>query len=570
MVADYLRECGLERSLAVFVPECKITKHMFKREDILSALHVQKDSKLHQRLIHTPHRTLTDGSAATEAEPQSPPSDILLLRLLDEVSGLFVQRNVDSGTQTELNGPDHREVMEERLRLVQQEYLHQAEHEREEPRRTMEERFLTYQQEVDERGRAEIKEEIERFKETELGRVTQNESAKARQQVHEQLRQMESQYAARLAKLQEAEHKQEQLVAYKMRNAEAELYEQRQRLLAQMDALKGREDQLKQSVALDSRAIQLEEKRLQDKERALQRREEQLEREFERRSGEEEARMAEWRGKVRQEFGDREQGLVRGEAELQLAKELLLKEEQAHAADLDRVGALETELCAVKEECTSHRQAREVLQKELPQLHEHLKIVDAAVRREREARERAETAEGELRVRCAAAEAEVQEVRKVTSGQAKAGERELQSMTKKAFELDRAVAAADATLESSTDALKEKGRRELQAEQAKTEWERREWSGEWAINRLNRLAINRREWSGERTRIMSQLEEARRGIEAQRSQSDAASLELSSLRRELVQSQVSGLLIDSIDSLDQVSGLLIDSIDSSSHRCVGY
>jgi oral-facial-digital syndrome 1 protein len=293
MVADYLRECGLERSLAVFVPECKITKHMFTREDILSALHVQKGSKLYSRLTEQPTRALTENGAPTEPAVQAPPSDTLLLRLLDEVSGLFVQRNVDSGTQTELNGPDHREVMEERLRLVQQDYLVQAENEREQPRRTMEERFLTYQQEVDERGRTEVLAEVERFKESEVGRVTQVESTKARQQVHEQLRQMETQYAARLAKLQEAEHKQEQLVAYKVRAAEADLYEQRQRLLAQMETLTGREEQLKQSVALDSRAIQLEETRLQDKERALQRREEQNDREFERRSGEEEARMAE-------------------------------------------------------------------------------------------------------------------------------------------------------------------------------------------------------------------------------------------------------------------------------------
>lgn len=231
LVGQFLEKNGLHNSLAVFLPESGISMPFMSKQDILQ----------HFRLDEVPK--LTNGEEE-EAEEDS----AILSAVLDSIEKKMRVPTSDGGTQTELYGPDHREILEEKLRCVQVEYLEKASDHRDSPVRSAEQRFLSYQQEVDQRSQRDLELEMQRFKDNEMGQIRIDAQQHARRELTASHQEMERKFAARNTALQKQEQQLEHGLQRKTRDVESEMYDARQKTLQKMEQLRVKEDQVVESA----------------------------------------------------------------------------------------------------------------------------------------------------------------------------------------------------------------------------------------------------------------------------------------------------------------------------------
>uniref|UniRef100_H3HD51 Uncharacterized protein n=1 Tax=Phytophthora ramorum TaxID=164328 RepID=H3HD51_PHYRM len=121
LVAEYLATKGLENTLAVFVPEIGGSRNQMDSATILEEM---------QR-ANTGHS--------------------LLLVLVQELVRRFQLATMDSGTQTAMDCFDHRIVLDNQLRRVENAYLAECAAQKLEPQKSLEERMVQYQRDKQDR-----------------------------------------------------------------------------------------------------------------------------------------------------------------------------------------------------------------------------------------------------------------------------------------------------------------------------------------------------------------------------------------------------------------------------------
>jgi hypothetical protein len=106
------------------------------------------------------------------------------------------------------------------------------------PREALEERMMAYQVQVDQQAREEVAAEIERWKDTELQEMRQAEAAAHRRELDICRAQWDKTYQDALAELKRREEESSTRLRRKEQEVETARFEQRQRILEDMERLR--------------------------------------------------------------------------------------------------------------------------------------------------------------------------------------------------------------------------------------------------------------------------------------------------------------------------------------------
>ncbi|XP_032237801.2 oral-facial-digital syndrome 1 protein homolog isoform X2 [Nematostella vectensis] len=260
LVANHLENCNFEYTLSVFLPECGTSKDkLFSSHDICHLLKIEPGSPLYNSL----------SSFLTKSSKSSS----FLWELLCQLSKLnLTTKQGTIAVQTE-DGCTSKTSIDEKLRSIDKVYSERAEKEQDAWNSQAEQRIIAFQQQCEERKKAELTEEIQRFKSTELARMRVEEKERYHKEITATKDMLEKDYAlkAEVLRVKEKEtverlHRQEQL-------QEEEAYAQRQKMLEEMQAVRDRENEFKRRQELDLKSVRLEEERVKteaDKVRHLQ------------------------------------------------------------------------------------------------------------------------------------------------------------------------------------------------------------------------------------------------------------------------------------------------------------
>jgi oral-facial-digital syndrome 1 protein len=238
---------------------------------------------------------------------------------------------------------------------------------------------LTYQQEVDKRGQEELESQLKRFKENESAQIRVEAQAHARRELTSKYQEMEQKFAERNVKLQKQEQDLQQQYQRKLQEADAAMYDDRQKLLVEMERLRIKDDQMKHSLFLETRSNRLESKRLGDMEKVLDDQRAEIKNLTQKAQEDCERQLRVWKEDFRSGFKTREEELRHQKADLDFATDRLNKERLDHSTELSRYQEVLSSLHAATREKEEHLTARKVLADELPQLRDQLQVMDLSV-----------------------------------------------------------------------------------------------------------------------------------------------------------------------------------------------
>ncbi|KAE9017250.1 hypothetical protein PF005_g2106 [Phytophthora fragariae] len=245
LVAEYLASKCLENTLAVFVPEIGGSRNQVDSATILEMLHVSStiQNQLELERANTGHS--------------------LLLVLVRELVRRFQLATMDSGTQTAMDCFDHRVVLENQLRRVENTYLAECAAQKLEPQKSLEERMVQYQREYDDICDKRLQEELERYKSTEVALVRAEERKRFDREVDNVRASLLQEYHDKQERLQERERELELAFVARRTELETSLFETRQSLFKDMERLRVKEAELQVKVESDFRHFASETQRFQ-------------------------------------------------------------------------------------------------------------------------------------------------------------------------------------------------------------------------------------------------------------------------------------------------------------------
>ena len=252
LFVDYLAHYNMNQTRSVFLPESHLHNCVFSREHILEALNFDP-------------LAFPVGNQEEMDEP-------LIGRLLREILNKMNKSKSSIAIQTqEFN---HRLVLDEQLRRVETVYLQQTS--QEQSNRTIEERMLKYQRESDEVSKRLVAQEVEQFKENTLAKMRLEERQKYQRALDGVRTQIQSDYEDQIIQLKDKEQKLEINYMKQKTQLEAELYEQRQKVVVELDKIRDREEELRRRADDGIRKQATNEARLKDTENRIKLREENI------------------------------------------------------------------------------------------------------------------------------------------------------------------------------------------------------------------------------------------------------------------------------------------------------
>ncbi|XP_071498456.1 centriole and centriolar satellite protein OFD1-like [Diadema antillarum] len=251
LIADHLRRCGYDYSLAVFLPESGSAQDkIFTVPDLLDLLRISPTSQTYKKLaVDLPHYDAKG----------------FLWQLLSELSAGRATGQEHVGVQVE-EYPLHQSSIERKLQNVEEVYTRRREEDEITTKHAVQEKLLRMRRELEAKSREEITREISRFKENELKRVELEERDKARKEIASARREMESTYQLKSDALRDREQATMERLQKHQELIEKETYAQRQSLLEELRVIRQREADLRREVEINARAAKMEE----DKRKALE------------------------------------------------------------------------------------------------------------------------------------------------------------------------------------------------------------------------------------------------------------------------------------------------------------
>lgn len=238
----------------------------------------------------------------------------------------------------------HHTLSEHQLRRVESAYLTECKQQRHEPHQSVEERMLQYQRECDVLSDARVREEVERFKAAELALMRTEEQAKSARACDELRTALLCEQQQQTERLHERSRELELAFVSKRTELEASLFETRQALFRDMEALRVKHAELQVKIETDARAFAAERKRLDLWADAVRAQEANTERTVAQAMREQEHALELERAKAKLELKVREDALAAQQAELEAEREAIASAKQTHKSRQADVTRLEEAL----------------------------------------------------------------------------------------------------------------------------------------------------------------------------------------------------------------------------------
>lgn len=264
LVADHLRHCKYDYSLSVFLPESSTQRDkIFTTHDLLQLLGVSSQSRL--------YRKMAQGQSDSNKKG-------FLWQLLCELSSLHSNAVQESGTQTDLIKIGVVSELDEKLGEMEEFYSSKRDENFRIGATAMEERLMSFQRQLEERYRTDLKLEVARIKDNEAARIRLEEKEQCRREFDQLRRELERTYQQKSDSLLHKERNSIERMQREQDIHEKEIYAQRQSILEEIEILRKREAEIKRASEANERERKLNEQRVKDKETDLRRREQEVRR----------------------------------------------------------------------------------------------------------------------------------------------------------------------------------------------------------------------------------------------------------------------------------------------------
>eukprot|EP00047_Mylnosiga_fluctuans_P010731 m.17695 g.17695 ORF g.17695 m.17695 type:complete len:1149 (+) comp3268_c0_seq2:2-3448(+) len=219
LIVDHLRTLGYEGTLSVFLPESSNDlSSILPIEDIDEVFRLDPTWRLRQSTAPEWNRWKSH-----------------LCRLLHYVLDHFSRSTLEVSAQTDPDTAFVSAQLDARLLDVEREYARKGEVDKRDTIRAAEDRMLAFQRECEDRARAQVEDEINRFRASEAARIRAEETLKHQQQMDDARLAMERSFSLR----EDAARKREADGLARLRQREAELetdnHELRQRLMKHLE-----------------------------------------------------------------------------------------------------------------------------------------------------------------------------------------------------------------------------------------------------------------------------------------------------------------------------------------------
>lgn len=221
---------------------------------------------------------------------------------------------------------------ENELRRVESAYLEECANHKNEPNKSIEERMIQYQREYDALCDKRLQEELERFKTTELALMRVEERKQFERQADALRSAQYQEYREKLERLQDRERELEMAFVAKRNELETSLFDTRQTLFQEMEALRVKSTQLQVKIDTDARYAANETKRLELWEANVRSQEKNMEQLVAQSVREQEHSWHTERTQLMFEIHAREEEVAVREAALQNERESLKKEKERYKA----------------------------------------------------------------------------------------------------------------------------------------------------------------------------------------------------------------------------------------------
>ncbi|CAG2221940.1 unnamed protein product [Mytilus edulis] len=269
LVADHLRSCQYDYSFSVFLPESRTAKDkIFPTEDILQLLEdilqllgISPSSRLFKKMVSGKKDHATKG---------------FLWQILCELSALHSNASNETGVQTDLIRVAAVSSLDERLNGVDDFYSSKKDEHFRTSSAAVEDRLMSFQRQLEERYRTDLKLELARMKDNEIARIKMEEKETSRRELEQLRRELERQFQTKNDALLLKERNTMERIQAEQTMHDREIYTQRQSLLDEIEILRKREAEIKREDETNHREAKLNEDRVKTKEEGIRHREQEV------------------------------------------------------------------------------------------------------------------------------------------------------------------------------------------------------------------------------------------------------------------------------------------------------
>ncbi|XP_071124369.1 centriole and centriolar satellite protein OFD1-like [Mytilus edulis] len=262
LVADHLRSCQYDYSFSVFLPESRTAKDkIFPTEDILQLLGISPSSRLFKKMVSGKKDHATKG---------------FLWQILCELSALHSNASNETGVQTDLIRVAAVSSLDERLNGVDDFYSSKKDEHFRTSSAAVEDRLMSFQRQLEERYRTDLKLELARMKDNEIARIKMEEKETSRRELEQMRRELERQFQTKNDALLLKERNTMERIQAEQTMHDREIYTQRQSLLDEIEILRKREAEIKREDETNHREAKLNEDRVKTKEEGIRHREQEV------------------------------------------------------------------------------------------------------------------------------------------------------------------------------------------------------------------------------------------------------------------------------------------------------
>eukprot|EP00794_Sanderia_malayensis_P003696 gene3696-4215_t len=242
LVAEHLKRARYEYSLSVFRTECSSSCLKLNFRELISFIKVEEGSETYQHLVDL------DGKLITKSF------------LWDLISACCPERpfKLSAGTQTDEFGEMFSGNIEHKMMQIEEDVFRKGMRELESESSSLEARLFEFQKRMEAEKKSEIAAELRAFKAKELVEMRLYEKEKMRKEIETTRFEMEKSYKKLYERLQEKEQEADEVTRMRKSAMDQEAFRNRQEMLADIEALKERENGMKKSHNLAMQALGLE------------------------------------------------------------------------------------------------------------------------------------------------------------------------------------------------------------------------------------------------------------------------------------------------------------------------
>ncbi|XP_065669057.1 centriole and centriolar satellite protein OFD1 isoform X7 [Hydra vulgaris] len=262
VVANHLQSCSYDYTFSVFISEgLGSLDKIISLKEVLQMLHIHSESIF--------YKTLNQISASQN-------SSGFLWCLLQYISESFNNEVKDIGVQTNHIEKEFQESLDQKLLDVERFQYKKIQHHLKEDAESLEAKVLVFQRKYDMQKRAELEAEIERFRSSELAMIRIEEREKYNKEISNIQVEFEKTYSKKLKDLDRELEELKRKSENQQQTFDKESFEQRQKILLELQTLKERELEVKRNQDIALRNLETYEKELKLKADQLQFKEETM------------------------------------------------------------------------------------------------------------------------------------------------------------------------------------------------------------------------------------------------------------------------------------------------------